>query len=154
MAVPGRPAIDGDVGAQLAGRMCEVGVAVGLGLDPMEALDWDATKTDPGYDFMLNILSCDVKSSSHPQASRLIWPVTKKEMFDDHAAEALIWAWGDVPSRRVEARGWINKETFKLQRKTASHGTPPGLNNGTWFMDEADLWDIGHLKTRDTFIPE
>jgi hypothetical protein len=124
-----------DVGRQTDGRCGEIACALGLRLDPIAALKW-TYEPDGGVDFTFNRYRVDCKTSTHPNANKLIWPackthnmgkcadvlfMVKLQKFDDGDAEAHIkgWQWGKV---------------FLKQHKVAAN--TPGLVDGTPYMSD------------------
>jgi len=91
VVVKEKPPIGGNVEVQAMARRCECAAAIALGLDPVAVLDW-SDSPDRGADFQFGGYDVDVKGTDHPFAQRLIWPVSKKHLYEDHAAEVFIGA--------------------------------------------------------------
>ena len=68
-------------GQDFPARLAEIAACIFYGIDP-EKLKWDAEKPDAGYDIKLNGWLVDVKSSEHPAARNVIWPLTDLDSFD------------------------------------------------------------------------
>lgn len=137
---------DEDPLVQHAGRLAEIGMAIYLGLDPLEALDWNAKKCDRGFDINYDGLLIDVKSSPHPYAKLLIWPFTKNHIFDQSPAHVLAFVpiEQSVPKEgNPDFRGWIWKHEFKKRHKVAN-GTIPNdkIHPGTRYMHQDDLHHV------------
>jgi len=144
LAIQGKPRIDNDVQTQAAGRMAEIAACRYLGIDPIFALNW-SSRCDTGADFVLSdTRRVDVKSSLHPRAQYLIWPVTKKHFMQDMADVMIFARVLDASIGRVELVGWTNKDYFLAHHETANGLS--GMIDGTPFVRAANLWDMGKLQ--------
>lgn len=131
-----------DVQTQYVGRVGEVATCLYLELDPIKTLDWNANRLDPGYDITLkNHHTIDVKSTAHPNATRLIWPLTKMRKLP-FAADIFVFAKvlkkdGDKMGQIVQLVGCVAKQRFIDQKIVAR--AMPGLVDGTPYMPETSL---------------
>lgn len=155
LSVPGKARIDQDKKVQYVGRVAEYAACLYLGIDPLRSLNW-SSQCDHGYDFNYMGKSFDVKASSHPAATRLIWPVSKKH-FLHKAAQVFIFA--RVPSlgrtelgQVVELVGCVTKQRFVSEAITANG--IKGLVDGTLFMSENSLDDVATLRQNGRDIGE
>src|SRR5262245_33287125 len=136
---------------QAMSKLCEVIGAMACGLEP-DDLDWDYTREDPGWDFLLDDLKVDVKGTWVPDAHYLIYPWDKAGEFERHDTDALLMVWA-VDHRRKnfgygEARGYVTKRNFGLNRYVWTKqdwNERRKFKPGTWVMHERHLMPMGEL---------
>ena len=145
VAVKEKPPIDINPEIQAMARRCECGAALALGLDPKTALDW-GNVPDHGGDFDYGGYLIDVKGTDHPFAQRLIWPVSKNHLFDDHPSEVLIAAQNGRHNDddKIMIHGWTHKDDFRNRRRTAKGER--GIVDGTWYMLFSELIHMSILR--------
>lgn len=129
------------------GFIGECALCIYLGLDPNEELDWSAGR-DAGFDLKAGGYTFDVKSSDHPGATRLMWPVKQKHKLPQ-AADILVMA--RVPytkkeqlGQTVELVGWTTRDRFINLHWTARD--IPRIADGTPFFNQKDLDSMEMLK--------
>jgi hypothetical protein len=127
---------ENNIELQAQAKMGECAFAIWAGADPVYALHWE-DRPDPGHDFVWRGKRWDVK---HALTGRkfLIWPVTKKSIYEQKQFDAIVLVLGNAPA--FEIAGWISKEAFRYERETASEGHR--LHPGTWFLPKDRLWNI------------
>lgn len=121
------------------GRCGEYAACLALGLNPETTLSWKNGVGDGGTDFMLKKWSVDIKTSDHPRARRLMWPVSKNGeiiKMADIIMLAVIRFFEDK-SGEVELKGYTTRKDFKSGHKCANN--EPGIVDGTLYMDSRDL---------------
>lgn len=136
------------ISMQAAGFIAECAMCIFLKLDPFEKLNWKITQADPGYDIKLDTgTTIDVKSSTHPGARRLIWPVRNVHKLP-HAADILVLA--IVPGGRrqplgqtVTFKGYIERDRF-IGMHWKAQGVR-GIVDGSPYMDEKQLYNMDGL---------
>lgn len=110
---------------------------------------------DGGYDLAMTLphnnkdkITINVKSSTNPNAERLIWPINKPM---DHMADVLIFATtGEINSEQwgqFELRGWITGFQFKKLCSKTLVGEP--LLEGTPYMDAYCLTPMKFLSNNN-----
>lgn len=134
--------IDKNIAEQAAGRMAEMALCGLIELEEREALDWNTGATDRGHDLTAGGYTIDVKASTNPRATRLIWPVTKRHFFDKAAADIFVFA--KVTEPAVDLIGCVARGRF-FREKRISTGKD-GLIRGTWYMPEIELSDLHKLQ--------
>lgn len=128
--------------------VAEGAVCIFIGLDPEKALTWKTDTPDIGYDLTVRGKTIDIKTSDHPGARRLMWPIKKIDKLP-HAADIFIFS-RVLPAARsnlgqsVDLVGWVTKERF-IKEKTVAHGMY-GLVDGTPFLSENSLDDMRALR--------
>jgi len=145
VVVKEKPPIGGNVEVQAMARRCECAAAIALGLDPVAVLDW-SDSPDRGADFQFGGYDVDVKGTDHPFAQRLIWPVSKKHLYEDHAAEVFIGAQNGRGRDfdKIMIHGFTHKDDFRARRRTAAGER--GIVDGTWYMLFNELVNISILR--------
>ncbi len=140
--VPGKPAIYNDIAAQANGRLAELGFVRALGLSD-DCLNWSDT-CDGSYDVKLNNLTIDIKSSTHPRAKRLMWPVSKNH-FITETADIFVFVklLRTADGATAEICGWIGRHTF-LQKAKISDGQH-NIAKDTRYMNVDELNHIADL---------
>lgn len=131
------------------GFIAECAVCSYIGMDPNTAISW-ATKTpDAGHDIKtFNGATIDVKSSDHPAARRLMWPIKKLHKLP-HAADIFVLARVSARMNQplgqvVELVGWITKDKF-MRLHWKANGLR-GIVDGTPYLNEKELDDMGLLR--------
>lgn len=87
-------------------------------------------------------LRVDVKSSSHANATRLIWPLSKNEDFASRNFDLLVFCKTNALPV-VELVGWVYKQEFEVRHGIAEGKN--GLEAGTWYMERTELRDMDGL---------
>jgi hypothetical protein len=126
---------------QGCGKIAECGVALDLGLDPLTAVDWGFDAAPPHDLITRKGNTVDVKSSTHPNAQYLIWPVSKIDIFEN-AAQYLVLAIGllDEGAGVYRTLGYVSKEQFRQHHKISDGTERPRLPHvGTWYMRKSTL---------------
>jgi hypothetical protein len=143
LVVAGRPPIYDNPKVQALGRKAEVAACLILGINP-EIISW-STGADPGVDIYAGPFHIDVKASDHPKAKLLIWPVSKNHFIDESSCNVLLFL-REVSTGCFEAVGWVTMEVFIDQHVTASNHDPFNLTEGTFYMEEGNLWPVESLR--------
>lgn len=129
---------------QGASKLCEVAAAIAFGGHPAE-VNWSMIP-DAGRDLFykphtqVDGLRIDVKGSKW-SSHCLLWPRTKNAIFDQIKSDVLLFARWQPP--RVLLSGWVSKSYFGNNHQTA--GEHHFLKPDTWYLEEADLWDLKDL---------
>lgn len=128
--------IDQDVFAQAEGRRHEVGFCIWGGLDP-GILNWDSHQPDVGsVDLRLGSIKIDVKGSSNPKSTCLIWPASKTHFYDELDFDVLAFVRSGEDPRWQRVMGWMPKDVFRDRKIEAGEGDPRGFEPGTWYVEE------------------
>lgn len=135
LTVPGKPAIWGNAGVQYTGRLGEIAWCLYLGLDPEHALDWSQW-CDHGADFTVGPYAIDVKTTNHQHGSRLIWPVSKNDYWNQKQFNGLALARVEQDDD-VRLLGAVSKARFARECVTSDGGDR--LVAGTRFMHKDRL---------------
>lgn len=145
LAVPGKPRIDGDAYVQAVGRAGEIAVALYLGLDPFQCLDW-SDDLDDGADLVVGRWRVDVKTSPRPDARLLIWPVSKRldRARSDVFVAARVKSWISDGNKLIELLGWFPRSQFQRHAQVARDGS--SLAAGTMSIAAADLLSLETLR--------
>jgi hypothetical protein len=129
------------------GTIGEVALLLFLGIDPEPYFLRSVEHSDGGVDVEVNGHTIDVKSSDHPFASRLMWPV---KMIDKlpHAAENFVMARVAVAPTEDEGRvvrlvGWVTRDEFIAQHHKAYRIS--GIVDGTPYMNEKSLYSMDEI---------
>jgi len=144
--VPGKPTIHDNWQAQADARLAELAFIRTAGFSD-DYLNW-SDKCDGSHDLKLHNLRIDVKSSTHPRAERLIWPVSKNHFIQD-AADILVAVKlkrKDDNSAIAELVGWVGRHTF-MQKAEVSKGEAR-IVKGTKFMmydNLSNMLDLFHI---------
>ncbi len=118
------------------GKAGECGMALMMNLDPEDAVNWDASRIDKGWD-ITNVAGrmIDVKSSDHPMATAMVWPLTKKRNPDiDDFAFARVAK--DLSTADLVA--WISEVHFWIKCQVAGPNHRKFLE-GTHYIDQMDM---------------
>lgn len=143
-----------DVTKQAMSKVGECAGAMACGVDPND-LDWDHTRMDPGYDFLLQTLKVDVKSTVSAGAKHLIYPCDKTQDFDRHNVDVFLMVWmaghKDKNFGYCEARGWSFKDEFLINKHivTKADWKVYRMTPGTWALPQAYLMPMGVLMGRE-----
>lgn len=129
-------------------KVSECGVCIFLGMNPLNDLNWKTGEPDGGVDITApNGMTIDVKSSDHPNASRLMYPVKNKHRLDD-AADIFVFtrvlerSKSDL-GQNVELVGWTTRDYF--QRMCWVANGIKGVVDGTQYLNEKDLYNMEDL---------
>ena len=128
------------------GRIGEIAVSLYFDLSPRATLHWDALP-DAGYDLVVFGKTIDVKSTDNRWATRLMWPVTKKEKMAtiaDYLVQAYVGGQGEKGGRYVYLVGFTTGQNF-----VDTHVTAMGIDrvvDGTPYMHERDLQPMMHMR--------
>lgn len=142
LTVPGRPAIWGNAGVQYCGRLGEIAWCLYLGEDPDTALSWDEW-CDHGADFTIGDFAIDVKATNHEYGNKLIWPVSKNDLWNAKAFNALAMARVEKGDD-VRLLGAVSKRRF-AEECSVSDGSDR-LVKGTRYMHERSLCPAPKFK--------
>lgn len=132
---------ENDVGLIAHSRAAEVAFCYWSDLDPLAMLDW-GNRPDPGYDVLARGKKVDIKAL-RPGYSRLIWPLSKTDMFEEKPFEVLFAV--EMDGRRGTMRRWCTKTEFEAMRQTAGEGH--ALQPGTWYVPLDRLHTPGEWLT-------
>jgi hypothetical protein len=123
-----------NVDLQTMGRIAECAVCLWAGLNPGKILDW-SDDFDCGSDLVLQGFRFDIKASRNG-SQYLIWPISKNNLFDAKAFDALGFV--RVDHAHCELVGWTDKEIFRIHHEIAPEHHK--LKCGTWFMHQSRLY--------------
>ena len=137
-------AIDKDPIAQARSVFGEVGFAQWHGLDPNIAVDWEDRARD--WDIDLGGWLIDIKSIK--DVYRLLcWSVAKNSIWDRKNFHILfLMKVCDDGVCLIGRQSWIGKQQFFENKLVADGGNPRGLDPGTWYIDQKDLWFTDHFE--------
>lgn len=135
------------VSINTAGFIAEVALCQFLGIEPEGELVWKTDRPDGGHDVLFKGIRIDVKASTNPFASRLLWPVTK---IDKLPQAADIFLLARVPENKVsedgqavQLVGWIPRDEF-IHACHKAYGIS-GILQGTPYMNEKALYNMNEL---------
>jgi hypothetical protein len=114
-------------------KMAECAFAMWADLDPLDPqiLNWRGLPD--WWDVVVFGWRVDVKHTV--AGSRLIWPLRKKELFNDAQFDVLALVRGEPPA--FEITGVVHKERFARHRFEEIKGG--NLDPGTWYMKKGQL---------------
>jgi hypothetical protein len=122
---------------QAHARMAECAIALHFGLDPRAALHW-SDYCDAGFDLRAFGVRWDNKQTD--RGRNLIWPINKRHIYQTKEFDVLGLVRGPVDERIFIMVGFTNKPMFWHEHKVADDAH--ALDAGTWYMPEAELWDL------------
>lgn len=136
MAIPEKQEIYTNVKVQMVGRMAEYAFCETQELCALNALNWSDMCDDGADVTLLNGQTVDVKASDHPNAKRLIWPVSKIH-FLNKCADYLVFARVDVLKQSVTFFGFAERDYFITCARYAKNER--GIVDDTPYMLIKDL---------------
>lgn len=133
-------------------KMCEVAGA--MACDCVDDIDWDCTREDPGWDFILGGLKIDVKGTKSPQAKNLLYPCDKTQDFHRQDVDVFLMVWAAEHGTKnfgyCEVRGWSLKDEFFINKHivTKADWRVYRMTAGTWALHQEFLMPMGVLIGR------
>ena len=132
---------EGNAILQATGKMAECAFCRWAGLNPDEALNWSG-HSDPGFDALMAYgLRVDTKMTGW-NGRCLIWPINKTFLLKDEPLDILVLVKAKPPLFQIA--GWIGRDAFLIGHRVA--GPNHKLDEGTWYMDQDDLWQPSELR--------
>lgn len=124
-------------------KMSECAFAIWSGQDPLTSVHW-GPNPDVGHDVRCGPVLVDVKSISGGDRL-LIWSWRKTAKYLSYNFTAMVAVREAEPLFTVER--WVDKLTFFRKHLTAGPDHRPRLDEGTWYMKLADVFEMGSLAT-------
>lgn len=143
------PTKEQQIQTSFVGKLAECATAIYLNLDCERDIDWGLGR-DAGYDLKLcNGQTVDVKSSDHPAARRLIFPVKQIDKLQT-AADIFVFAKvytdrANEEGQPIILQGWVMRDDFIRYHWTAKD--LKGLKDGTPYMNETELKNMSEICT-------
>jgi len=117
-------------------KVGECGLALMMGLDPKVAVNWDASRTDKGWDItQLAGRQVDVKSSDNPYATALLWPLTRRRNRD---IDDFVFARVLKSLEAADMVAWISEVHFWMKCHVAGPNHSK-FREGTHYLDQTEM---------------